>query len=111
MQQTIDFTKHLNPDFAQFTIATPYPGTALYDLVRQQGRLLVDDWDGYDKYEDTVFYELDGMNREQILAMQQKAYREFYLRPRYLLQKMLTRDTYKYFGRSVQGFLKFVLRA
>lgn len=109
MQQTIDFTKKLGPDFAQFTIATPYPGTALYDVVRKEGKLLIEDWNGYDKYEDAVFFEMEGMDRELILNMQRKAYREFYLRPRYIASKLLTPDTYRYFGKSVKGLLKFVL--
>ncbi len=107
MQQTINFTKQLGPDFAQFTIATPYPGTALYDIVCKEGKMLVQDWDGYDKYDDAVFFEMEGMDRELILRMQRKAYREFYLRPCYIASKLLKRDTYKYFGRSVKGLLKF----
>lgn len=110
MQKTIDFTKRLRPDFAQFTIATPYPGTALYDLVREQGRLLIDDWDGYDKYDDAVFFEMNGMDKALVLGMQRRAYREFYLQPRYLMSKMLTWETYKYFGRSLKGLMKFVLK-
>jgi anaerobic magnesium-protoporphyrin IX monomethyl ester cyclase len=109
MQATIAFTKKLGPDFAQFTIATPYPGTALYELVRKNGKLLVADWDDYDKYDDRVFFELDGLDNEVVLCMQRHAYREFYLQPRYIARKLLTRDTYKYFGRSLKGLLKFVI--
>jgi hypothetical protein len=71
--------------------------------------LLIEDWDGYDKYDDAVFFEMEGMHKELILNMQRKAYKEFYLRPRYIVSRLLTRDTYKYFGRSIKGLLKFVL--
>jgi anaerobic magnesium-protoporphyrin IX monomethyl ester cyclase len=111
MQQTIDFTKKLGPDFAQFTITTPYPGTALYELVREQGKILIDDWDEYDKYDDKVFFEMEGMDKDSVLRMQRSAYREFYLQPRYIANKLLTRDTYRYFGRSLKGLLKFVLHS
>jgi anaerobic magnesium-protoporphyrin IX monomethyl ester cyclase len=109
MRQTIEFTKKLGPDFAQFTIATPYPGTALYDFVREHGKLLAADWDDYDKYDDQVFFELDGLDNKVVLRMQRRAYREFYLQPRYIARKLLTRDTYRYFGRSLKGLLKFVI--
>ncbi len=110
MQQTIDFSKKLGPDFAQFTIATPYPGTALYDIVRKEGKMLIEDWDGYDKYDNAVFFDMEGIDKDLILNMQRKAYREFYLQPRYIASRLLTRDTYRYFGKSLKGLLKFVLR-
>ena len=40
--------KELNPNDVGFYIATPYPGTPLYEEVKASGRLKVTDFDKYD---------------------------------------------------------------
>lgn len=37
IQQTVDFMKELDPQFAVYSIATPYPGTELYEIYKQEG--------------------------------------------------------------------------
>src|SRR5450759_3987666 len=44
INQTIDYAIALDPDFANFYPAVPYPGTALYDKVVKDGLLVVEDW-------------------------------------------------------------------
>ena len=47
MDQTIDYAIELDPDFANFYPAVPYPGTALYDKAMRDGLLrpgAADDW-------------------------------------------------------------------
>jgi radical SAM superfamily enzyme YgiQ (UPF0313 family) len=86
MQKTIDFAKELDPDFVQFTIATPYPGTALYEIVKREGKLLVKDWEEYGSYEGKAYFEHGELNKELVEGMYRKAYRDFYLRPRMVLK-------------------------
>ena len=47
-RETIRFVKELNPDDVGFYIATPYPGTPMYELVKKNGWLRVTDFDKYD---------------------------------------------------------------
>jgi len=47
MLDMVRFAKRLNPDYVQFTVATPYPGSKLYEIVKEGGRLLVNDWELY----------------------------------------------------------------
>ncbi len=87
MEQTIKFAKKLNPDYAQFTIATPFPGTELYEKAIEQGLLSENDWSQYTVLRPIVATE-NFMLRdlEEILR---KAYKEFYLRPFYLLRHLI----------------------
>ena len=41
-RETVKFVKELNPNDVGFYIATPYPGTPLYDDVKAKGWLQVD---------------------------------------------------------------------
>jgi radical SAM superfamily enzyme YgiQ (UPF0313 family) len=86
MQMTIDFAKELNPDYVQFTVATPYPGTTLYDIVKREGKLLVKNWEEYGSYEGKAYFEHEYLKGETVERMYRKAYRDFYLRPRTALK-------------------------
>ena len=47
-RHTIDFALKLRPHTLQFAIATPYPGTALYERALQEGWLVKEDWKAFD---------------------------------------------------------------
>src|SRR3989441_6843808 len=46
--KTIEFSKKLDTDSVQFSIATPFPGTPFYEQAKQNGWLATDDWTQYD---------------------------------------------------------------
>lgn len=61
---------------ATYHILTPYPGTALFQKMEAQGRIVTRDWDLYDTRH--VVYETRGLSAEQLKAGYDWAYREFY---------------------------------
>lgn len=44
LQRTIDYAIDLDPDFANFYPAVPYPGTELYEKAKRDGLLVSEDW-------------------------------------------------------------------
>jgi radical SAM superfamily enzyme YgiQ (UPF0313 family) len=81
-RETIDFVKRLNPDDVGYYIATPYPGTPMYDFVKEKGWLKVTDFDKYDTA--TPIFELPTMTMQELKEIRDKAYQRFYLRPTYI---------------------------
>jgi len=81
--KTIKFVKSLKPSFALFSVATPYPGTDFFSKIREDGSLQMD-WSQYDLLSSVV--ETSSLTREEIKKLQRKAFRDFYLRPSYLIQ-------------------------
>jgi len=85
---TIKWAKSLRLDFAKFSLATPYPGTVLFDIAVRQG-MKTDDWShfssmaGFADY-DPVFVP-EGRDAAEMARLQKQAMREFYLRPRQIL--------------------------
>lgn len=75
-KRTVDWAVSQGIETATFHILTPYPGTALYQRMQREGRLLHSDWDRYDTRH-TVFRP-SGMTPEQLEAGYGWAYREFY---------------------------------
>ena len=74
--------RDLDPDFANFYPAVPYPGTALYDKAREQGLLKSDDWTRMEY----SYYLLEGHGLDEPTVMRaiNRAKRRFFLRPRYM---------------------------
>lgn len=92
MQRTIDFAIKMNPNIANFTIAIPFPGTELYNVVKKEGHFLVNIDNGINAgfYANQVFYELPGMNSSEVLEYYKKAMRSFYFRPTKILEIILS---------------------
>jgi radical SAM superfamily enzyme YgiQ (UPF0313 family) len=61
---------------ATFHILTPYPGTALFQRMEAEGRILHRDWELYDTRH--VVFATRGMSGEELEAGYWRAYRDFY---------------------------------
>jgi anaerobic magnesium-protoporphyrin IX monomethyl ester cyclase len=85
--QTIEFACELAPSMASFHAITPFPGTYLYDHVREYGTMSTELTDY--TYQGAAFVP-HSMTREQIWELRQRAYRAFYTRPSYLARRLLS---------------------
>ena len=91
ISKTIQFARKLKVDFAQFAITIPFPGTKLYELH-------LEDKNGDVSWEDFIYqgtgsqvapvFETDGLCRADLQYWVRRAYREFYLRPSYIWQRI-----------------------
>jgi radical SAM superfamily enzyme YgiQ (UPF0313 family) len=86
INQTIEYAIELNPDFANFYPAVPYPGTALYDKVVRDGMLVEEDWARMEY----SYYLLKGNGLDEHVVMDaiNRAKRRFFLRPAYISRKL-----------------------
>jgi radical SAM superfamily enzyme YgiQ (UPF0313 family) len=86
IDHTIKYAIALNPDFANFYPAVPYPGTALYDKVVRDGMLVDDDWSRMEY----SFYLLkgNGLDEHAVMDAINRAKRRFFLRPAYLSRRL-----------------------
>jgi radical SAM superfamily enzyme YgiQ (UPF0313 family) len=85
MEQTIEYAIELDPDFANFYPAVPYPGTALYDKCVRESLLPPELGDDWAKMEYS-YYLLrgDGINEAIVMDAINRAKRRFFLRPSYM---------------------------
>ncbi|RME59182.1 MAG: radical SAM protein [Caldilineae bacterium] len=109
MQRTIDFAIELDPLIANFSMMTPYPGTKVYEIVKRQGRLLINDWEDYVFFEQKARYEMGDMTAELVEEMYRKAYRQFYLRPGPIWRRVKTKDFWFNLPRNVRIALRTFL--
>ena len=90
--ETIKLVEKINPDDVGFYIATPYPGTPMYDYVKKMGWLRVTDFDKYDTA--TPIFEIPTMTMQQLRDLREQAFQRFYLRPTYVLRMFTKGGTY-----------------
>lgn len=84
MARTTEYALELDPDFANFYPAVPYPGTDLYDKVVREGLLPEEDWTKME-YSYYVLHG-NGLDEATVMGAIQRARRRFFLRPRYLVR-------------------------
>jgi len=87
VKETIEFAKEIKPDSAQFAVVVPHPGTELYDLCLEKGWLNYDSWEDFDCRRALI--ETENLSAEDVEKYRTKAYREFYLRPSFILRTTL----------------------
>jgi len=106
MRQTIDFAKSLDLDVAVFHTTTPLPGTELYQGAKDRGELSSDvDWDKYLMFSaEDIPYVPAGVSRALMKEYHRKAYREFYLRPRFILGQIARIRTREDLSRYAKAF-------
>ncbi len=106
MDKTIKFAKNAGLKFAVFNITTPYPGTAMYKEFSSKNSLLHYNWDLYNLGEPVL--KLNTVPDEVVKQYYYKSYREFYLRPSFMLRYILSMRTFSEFSIHTTAALKII---
>jgi anaerobic magnesium-protoporphyrin IX monomethyl ester cyclase len=84
--KTIAFAKKLDARWSQFTLFTPYPGTELYNIGVKEGGVKSRNWSDYKTHggwtKGQLAYVPKGRSIAEMKALQKKAYRAVYIRPK-----------------------------
>ncbi|MFQ5677691.1 MAG: B12-binding domain-containing radical SAM protein [bacterium] len=78
IKTTIEYARFVDPATAQFSILTPYPGTEVWNQLKD--KLIVTDWDKFDGLH-AVFHG-QHLSAQELESWCRKAYIKFYLRPK-----------------------------
>jgi radical SAM superfamily enzyme YgiQ (UPF0313 family) len=110
IEETIRFAKDLNIDYAQFSIATAYPGTELYQIAKKENKI-PKDWQNsfYALGRAEKIISLCELDPDTLKKYLKKAYRSFYFRPSYLKRKLIQMNSPEVFWRYLRG-LRTLLR-
>ena len=90
-EETIKKAIELDPEYAQFSITTPYPGTRLYNEIKdgKWGTFTTNDFSQFQGW-NVVFLPNGYKNKDEVWTMERKAFRAFYFRPKYIIKKLLS---------------------
>mgnify|MGYP000948773642 CR=1 FL=1 len=106
MQKTIEFAKKSGIQLAIFNVTTPYPGTPLYREFSSRNALLHHNWDLYNRAE--LVLKLDTLTAEDVKYFYYKSYREFYLRPVFIIKYILNIRTLTEISILVKALFKII---
>jgi anaerobic magnesium-protoporphyrin IX monomethyl ester cyclase len=87
VKKTINFVKDLNPSYAIFSLATPYPGTKFYQQTFEKDLIKVKDWSKYTLI--SPILETVDFSLEELKKLQSTAFKKFYLRPAYIIRQVI----------------------
>lgn len=92
MRATIDFAVELDPDYAEFSITIPYPGTEMYRQCLADGTIESDYWQAFARHPERDFLPPRLVERHasraDLVTMRNRAVRRFYMRPKYLWRSL-----------------------
>ncbi|MBN2067761.1 MAG: radical SAM protein [Candidatus Diapherotrites archaeon] len=113
IEQTISFAKELNPTIATFTFFTPWPGTDAYKQVVKSHELSKQSYwlegvvPDFNFLEDPI-YVPKRITKKGLVELHKKAYMSFYLRPGYMMQRVLSIRHVEDIKMMAKGFLAIV---
>ena len=97
MRDTIKFACSLGLDYAKTTIFVPLPGTPDYIELEKRGKILTKDWTKYTYHATSSVFIHDNIQWETVYKHYKKFYRKFYLRPWYMLNRLVYSIKHKQF--------------
>ncbi len=87
LENTSEFARELKLNFAQFYVATPFPGSEFYRLAKKKKWFASKDWKNVEQAQSLVSYP--NLSNKKIEYWRRKAYKDFYMRP-YALYSLLS---------------------
>jgi len=114
MQETIDFAIELDTDYALFnrTSLLP-PGSDLFRWAVNKGYIAKNYWERYVLGEDIPSHpplKTEHLSKATVDGYLQKAYRRFYLRPKYLARRIINIRSWPDLRVQAQVFLNLILK-
>jgi anaerobic magnesium-protoporphyrin IX monomethyl ester cyclase len=91
LRQTLDFIRRTEPDYVYMCEAVPYPGTELYNLLKDLGWEMSSDWSQY--HEQTQVFKSPLLPLQKIEETK-KAFYDHFFSTSYYLRKSRRRDFY-----------------
>ncbi|RLF28563.1 MAG: B12-binding domain-containing radical SAM protein [Thermoplasmata archaeon] len=105
VEKTIKFSRRVGVEYAQFTIATPYPGTRLWYYALSKNLILTFNWRKYTTLDPVM--KLKNFSSREIKKMLLKAYICFYLNPSYLIKDIISRKGF-IFKKAISRIVKII---
>ena len=90
INDTIKFAKKFDFDNVTFIITAPLPGTRLYEIAKEKGHICKETkWEEFAPLTKTKpILVQENLTEKELVHYQKKAFRKFYLRPKYILYKL-----------------------
>ena len=113
VEKTIELIKETKPDLISVTTIVPYPGTPVYELMKEKGYIFSEDWEKFVMLDQLSPWRTEFFSPEDLLKLQRKVLKSFYLRPSYILHilmKLRSLEEIKYWSEAGGDFVKWLIK-
>jgi radical SAM superfamily enzyme YgiQ (UPF0313 family) len=104
LKRTLDLAIRLKVDYAHFNKFIPFPGTELYSMLIQEGFKFDFSQDCSILDHSALMYVPESMTREDFKSFLDFANKAFYLRPSYILKRLVNIRTFTELMGQIKGF-------
>ncbi len=108
---TLNLAREIDPTLAFFFVAIPIVGTELFKEANDKNLIENPDWNGWVQMAESPIMRTEQLTPGELINMRNQAYKEFYLRPRYIwkmLKSVRTREQFMFYLRGFLGVLNIV---
>jgi anaerobic magnesium-protoporphyrin IX monomethyl ester cyclase len=107
IRTTQNYILNLGLDFIEVHVVAPYMGTELYDMMLADG-LIDGDSVGHDMIRNPAVKGTRYLTREELLQFRRRLLRRFYMRPKYIVNKLLQMDSLSQFSQYAKYGLRLL---
>ncbi len=111
MEETLDFARNLAADFVHISITTPFPATELYARALREGLYERDFWKEFAAEMDENFVPRvwdEKLSRDELIELLQAGYKSFYMRPGYIVRRLLSVNSWDQFKRQARAGMRLL---
>ena len=112
LEQSFKLMCELDTELMAVAIAVPYPGTELYQIMKEQGLIIEERWEKFTHLHSFPGWRTEHFTPKQLAGLQIYLFRRFFLRPRFILKtlkKAMSWRGIKYYTRSLWQILCYLL--
>lgn len=108
INDTINFAKSLKLDGVQFSLVMPLSNTEFYNICAQYGTFDPNAYENMSSHSNEPVYLPHGLTKEYLKTIQKQAYKEFYIRPNYILRQFFKIRDFNMFKRYLIKGLSYL---
>jgi radical SAM superfamily enzyme YgiQ (UPF0313 family) len=87
IKETLKFAKKAHADYVQFTLASPFPGTKLFEEVKRKGLLHINSWEDLDGCHGPIL-STEYLSKNELAGIIRKMYINYYTSPTIIWQNI-----------------------
>ncbi len=113
LEKTKELIGEIKPDYITASIAVPYPGTEIRKQMLERNLVFSDDWSTYALYNIKPPWRTTNFTSGQLLGIQKQMIKNFYMRPDYMIKRVLKIRSFgemKYWVKAFFGVRKTIFR-
>jgi len=106
IRKSFQLVRELKPDYIQYSICSPYPGTPLYELGLKNKLIPKDVWSEFASNPQKDFQcpvWTQNFRKDELEKIVKKAYRSFYIRPRFIAKQISKLNSFGQFKMMAEG--------